>query len=145
MKTISTEELLSSKEKIEDICFSCKAINILCNQCPVNQVLEQIVSRDETIKRKAFAVVSPKNEELNISEINFEKNPVLLAQNSLEDICFHCEEIGIKCDDCFVHEIKRALASLPLLDIPEIRKKVAKKTGGGCGTSCSTGCGTKKK
>jgi hypothetical protein len=150
-------KILTVNRSIEDLCFSCAGLSILCKECPTAETKKALNllafkgnETDFTAVREFMVLIEkgglPGNN-LSFSDLIFEKNKILLAQNAVEDLCFNCPGAGILCGECSVHQARRTLASLPVKDEPFVNKAKKKEkaaSGGSCGTSCSTGCGTKK-
>jgi hypothetical protein len=154
------EELVFDKNKIlavnraiEDLCMSCAGLGILCKDCPTDETKKELNTlafkgnEEHLPGLKEFEVLIG-NYDISLSELIFDKNKVMTAQNTLEDLCADCQGAGILCFECTVHQARRTLASMPVIDVaPKFAKKAKKEksaSGGSCGTSCSTGCGTKK-
>ena len=146
------EKISAINNAIYNICFSCQGLDILCDRCEVNQAKINIISlpliNNEQIEIKNLQVIydNANEEDLEIGDITFDKNKVMLAQNAIEDLCSNCLGIGTLCFDCKIHELRRNLASLPLIDSVRTFDTTEKKSSAkSCGTSCSTGCKPKKK
>lgn len=151
-------KILTVNRTIEDLCLSCAGLGILCNGCPADEAKKSLNYLAFKGNETGFSVVRelepliendiPSGNNLSFSDLIFEKNKILLAQNAVEDLCFNCAGAGILCNQCNIHQARRTLASLPVKDNEPFVKKAKKKesaaSGGSCGTSCSTGCGTKK-
>ena len=147
-------KLLNLNQSIEDLCLSCSALGILCSTCPADntkKTLYDFASQNNIYfpLPKQFEILAGESN-ISFTELLFDKNKVIIAQNTLEDLCSNCAGSGILCFDCNVHEARRTLASLPVKDIDPMARKAKKKAAASgeaksCGTSCSTGgCGTKK-
>jgi hypothetical protein len=146
------KDILNVKQSIENICLTCKGISVLCKQCPVDSAISSVFSLKANdpdnlgpLLKNEFELLTEKPE-ITFSELIFDKNKVFISQDSLESLCENCQGAGILCEMCQVHQMRRDLASLPVIDIEmKFPSKKEKKSGGGCGSSCSTSCGTKKK
>jgi hypothetical protein len=136
---LKTNNINTLLENLEDMCIDCNAYRNLCNICPVNNSIA-IVS-----KFKAIKIEETKIDGSNVSFHNliFNKNKVLLVQNSLEEICSDCNLIGIYCKKCYIHQIKRDITSLPVKDSNIEYNYTNKKIKKSCGTSCKTSCNIK--
>lgn len=129
------------KEAINDLCLNCSGIGALCSECEVEQAKH---SKNINLNTKNFEILTD-NTELDFSKISFDKNRILLTQNAIEEVCTECPGAGILCFDCEIHQLRRTVASLAVIDnTPKFDNKGVKKSGGSCGTSCSTGCKPKK-
>lgn len=149
------DELVFEAEKvealitaIEDICLSCQGIGSACSECPTEDIKKQslklpLIDKSE-LSVRSFEVID--NTKTEFDDLIFDKNKILLAQNSIEEICCDCKGLGLLCRECKIHNIRRNLSSLPVIDSEPImaRKSKKKSSGKGCGTSCSTGCSTKR-
>jgi hypothetical protein len=127
-------------ESLKDICIDCKAYEKLCNVCPVNNSLKEI-SKFKNIELKESKIQT----DINLYDLIFDRNKIILAQDNLEEICIDCKLIGIYCKKCYIHKIKREISSLPVENITMTYNPVTKKVKKSCETSCGTSCGTKKK
>jgi hypothetical protein len=153
------QEIVFTDEKIEDLidnintlCIKCDYIGKHCNICSIEEakvLIKELNLKPEIIdKLKSYNLIIGELDDSE-SEIEFNKNNVLLTQNSIETICENCNYLGSYCLDCNIHQIRRLVASLPLQEIEmfnPVKEKKSTSSGGSCGTSCSTGgCSTKKK
>lgn len=141
-------KILSLVNNFNSICINCDNIGIGCSICPVDatkSILETTkLDININFELKNYKLLNPSEDSNNIS-LEFNKNDIMITQNSLEDICTTCSYVGSYCIDCSIHQVRRDLASLPLKEIKMdmIKKEKSAKS---CGTSCSTGgCSTKKK
>src|SRR5688500_14501255 len=115
-----SNKILTLNNSIEELCLCCAGIGIFCNGCPVNETKNALYSLAVKNNENSFPI--PKEfqrligEDLNLSfsDLIFDKNKLLIAQNAVEDLCFNCAGTGILCSDCTVHQARRTLASLPV-------------------------------
>lgn len=149
-KIVLNEEKVSNLiDNINNLCIKCEYIGKMCSLCSVDEAKNLFpklnINPDLVSKLKNYRVLIGEIDNYE-GEIEFNKNNVLLTQNSIEEICEKCEFIGNYCMDCNIHQIRRLIASLPLKEIELFNPiKEKKSSGATCGTSCSTGCSTKKK
>lgn len=144
-------KILSVNQSIEDLYRSCSGFGIL-NEYPTDETKKTLNALDAKGNELYFTAIRKfeqliENNYLSFRYLIFDKNKVILAQNSVENLCVNCAGAGILCNECTIHQTRRTLASLPVKDIElfkEVKKKKSSVSGGSCGTSCSTGCGTKK-
>ncbi len=151
-----TKEIIFEEKKVLDlvnsinsICLNCDNIGTACNICPVENsksILDN-TKIDSGIypQLKRYTLLNPDNQIIDDFILEFNKNDIMITQNSVEDICVGCNHVGTYCMDCNIHQIRRDLASLT---IKEIKMDIVAKESNvkSCGTSCSTGgCSTKKK
>ncbi|MFN8673858.1 MAG: hypothetical protein U0457_17480 [Candidatus Sericytochromatia bacterium] len=128
------EKLPIIKESILEFCSKCNSGIENCNYCPINESYSELNIEKEHINLNIINY---------IENITYEKNTILLTQNTLEEICFNCSFIGEHCFTCKLHKFKRNLASLPIF---EIKNKVIysnKESTSSCGSSCKTSCSKK--
>ena len=129
------EHILNVKQAIEGICLHCRGIGILCGECPVDNVIDSLISMKlktsdniNPLIKKEFELLT-EGLDVSFSELIFDKNKVFVSQDSLESLCENCQGAGILCDICHVHEIRRTLASLPVIDSEvKFSSKPAKKS-----------------
>lgn len=141
------EKINNLIENINNLCFKCEYIGKMCSICSVEEAKNLIpklnIKPELVSKLKSYRVLVSEVDDYE-GEIEFNKNNVLLTQNSIEEICENCNYLGSYCLDCNIHQIRRLIASLPLKEIELFNPIKEKKSSGGCGSSCSTGCSTKK-
>lgn len=136
---LDLKKINNLSENLKDICNDCNGYNKFCLECPVNFSIKEL-SKFVDLEYYSNEIIT----EINIYDLNLDKNKVFLVQNSLEDICSDCNFIGIYCKKCSIHKIKREISSLPLKNITISydfsNKKIEKSS---CGSSCSSSCSTR--
>lgn len=141
-ESIDKSQLVELKKSLQDICFSCDGLDFLCGNCPINESFQAIYSKQELTNSSATYDYNK-----TFSDLLFEKNKLLLANDYVEQICINCNHKVFLCLKCELHKIKRNLASLPVF---EIKNKVLLSSNSinhdkkSCSTSCETTCGVKK-